>query len=154
MRWFLLASLVLAAGLEGLWLVDQPVAGVKLPVFWLVLFLVMSQGWVGWRQGLLMAAVGSFVLDCLASPMPGVVMIGHLLAWLIAVIILEKGGFSRDAKIGSFAAGTTLIMLESLTLGLYWPGWKLVGYWAVFVAAAAIAMSMVRWAALKWIKPA
>lgn len=123
MRWWLVSAAVAAALTEGLILVNWPLLDAKAPVTWLAVLFITSEEWVGWRQGLVIAAVAGYVLDVVAAPAPGSVLVPMLLAWGLSAYLLMKYKYSRNFKIVTLAMGTLVYLAGSLAVGPYFPVW-------------------------------
>lgn len=123
MRWWLLAVMMAAASVEGIWLVNLPVYGVRLPLVWLALLTLLIEGWVSWRQSLVLAVLAGYWLDVLAAPVAGSALIPLTAAASAASVILLKRDYSQAGKMQAFVAGSLIYLSGSLWPGPYWPSW-------------------------------
>lgn len=123
MRWWLMGTLIVVAAIEGVIAANWHMFGVSLPITWLALYFTMANEWVGWRQGLVLAAVSGYVLDVIASPAPGLIQVAALVAWGFGAYVLAKYKFSRDAKVAGLAGGSLILMSSSFVVGPYFPPW-------------------------------
>lgn len=118
-----MAALITVAVAEGIIAANWHMFGVSLPITWLALYFTAANEWVGWRQGLVLAATVGYVLDVLASPVSGLVLVAILAAWAFGAYVLSKFKFTRDAKVAGLAGGTLIFMCVSFVVGPYFPHW-------------------------------
>jgi hypothetical protein len=118
-----IVPIILVAWFESSWLDWLVLWQVSVPLTWLVLIYLRVLNWVNNWQLLVLAAVAGYVLDTLASPKPGLVIVSMLAslavgAWLIG---RSKGRWQR---LGSIMVSLWLYQLL-LSLGMGWLGWWL-----------------------------
>lgn len=152
MRWLLLAAVLLAAAVEGLVLDDWPILDVKLPLTWLALALIMLNQWDGWRQTLVSAVLAGYLLDVLAAPAHGAVLLPMLAAWLVGQLILKRFQRAANAKLGALIAGSLVYSSGFFAVGPYWPGWRLAAHLSLFLLVTLAGYWMLQTAALSWLK--
>ena len=152
MRWWLMGALLTVAAGDGLLAAEWPVFGVKLPITWLVLYLTVANEWVGWRQGLLLAACAGYILDVLAAPVPGAVLVSLLAAWAFGTYILSKYKFSRDSKIAGLIGGSVIFMSSSFAAGPYFPHWlNLLSMAAVYLLVSLASYAVINATVKSWL---
>lgn len=112
-----------AATIEGVWLVNLPVYGVRLPLVWLALSTLLTERWVSWKQGLVLAVLAGYWLDVLAAPVPGSTLISLIAAASVASAIMLGRDYSQAGKVQGLIAGSLIYLSGSLWPGPYWPDW-------------------------------
>jgi len=133
-----MGALIAVAIGEGAVAANWHIFGVSLPITWLALYFTTANEWIGWRQGLVMAAVTGYVLDVMASPSPGLMLVSILAAWAFGAYVLSRYKFSRNVKVAGLAGGSLILMGSSFVVGPYLPHWLSV----VLMAAIYLLVSL------------
>lgn len=115
--------LILMAWFEASWWPWLNFSGVSVPLTLLVLLYVLWQGWLSLYQTLLLALGAGYLLDVLASPRPGIVLLAMLAAVAVCGVWLPrpKSWWQRLAVV---SLGLCIYQL-ALGLGLSWVDSKL-----------------------------
>lgn len=138
-----MGALIIVAAIEGILVANWHMFGVSLPITWLALYFTVASEWVGWRQGLVLAAVTGYVLDVMASPVPGLILVSILASWAFGAYVLSKYKFSRDSKVAGLTGGSLILMSSSFVVGPYFPPWLSMGLMAAIYLVVSMAAYLV-----------
>lgn len=129
---------MLVAWLEASWAGWLDLTGVSLPLTLLSILYLRYRSWVSLSETVLLAGLGGYVLDVLASPRHGLVLSAMLVASALGGWLLGRSS-QRWQRWAALGVGLVLYQLI-LSLGLGWPELARVGFQVLSFTGLSLAL--------------